>query len=172
MLKTAVFDCAIGGKCCSVDGRRCLPSFFRPHPGGFDSSRVPTPWNLPSKAKVVGGGGAGCSWNIFLWILDMAQEVHFDIATNSKRISLHKDFVTSGRGKIIGQDEGKCRPCILVKECGFYVKGPIIKLCVYSNMLSELLLFGTLFAMVYRLWAFFPNKSQPLTLRTTWPPSL
>ena len=26
--------------------------FFRPHPGGFDSSRVPTPGNLPSKAKI------------------------------------------------------------------------------------------------------------------------
>jgi len=25
--------------------------FFRPHPGGIDSSRVPTPGNLPSKAK-------------------------------------------------------------------------------------------------------------------------
>jgi len=25
--------------------------FFRRHPGGFDSSRVPTPGNLPSKAK-------------------------------------------------------------------------------------------------------------------------
>ena len=25
--------------------------FFRPHPGGFHSSRVPTPGNLPSKAK-------------------------------------------------------------------------------------------------------------------------
>ena len=25
--------------------------FFRPHPGGFDSSRVPTPGNLPSKVK-------------------------------------------------------------------------------------------------------------------------
>ena len=25
--------------------------FFCPHPGGFDSSRVPTPGNLPSKAK-------------------------------------------------------------------------------------------------------------------------
>ena len=34
--------------------------FFRPHPGGFDSSRVPTPGNLPSKAKKMlmpGGGG-------------------------------------------------------------------------------------------------------------------
>ena len=27
--------------------------FFRPHPVGFDSSRVPTPGNLPSKAKKV-----------------------------------------------------------------------------------------------------------------------
>ena len=25
--------------------------FFRPHPGGFDSSRAPTPGNLPSKTK-------------------------------------------------------------------------------------------------------------------------
>ena len=44
--------------------------FLRPHPGGFDSSSVPTPGNLPSKAKkmlVPGvqpvGGGAGRSWN-------------------------------------------------------------------------------------------------------------
>ena len=27
--------------------------FFRPHPGQFDSSRVPIPGNLPSKAKKV-----------------------------------------------------------------------------------------------------------------------
>ena len=48
--------------------------FFCPHPGGFDSSRDPTPGNLPSKAMklVMGGGvslgggagdGAGRSWN-------------------------------------------------------------------------------------------------------------
>ena len=28
--------------------------FFHPHPGGFDSSRVPIPGNLPSKAKPAG----------------------------------------------------------------------------------------------------------------------
>ena len=41
--------------------------FFHPHPGGFDSSRVPTPGNLPSEAKKMlmpgsqpgGGGGLG-----------------------------------------------------------------------------------------------------------------
>ena len=27
--------------------------FFRHHPGGFDSSRVPTPGSLPSKAKIM-----------------------------------------------------------------------------------------------------------------------
>ena len=46
--------------------------FLRPHPGGFDSSRVPTPGNLPSKAKKMlmpggqsggGGGGARRRWN-------------------------------------------------------------------------------------------------------------
>ena len=35
--------------------------FFRPHPGGFDGSRVPTPKNLPSKAKkmLMPGGQPG-----------------------------------------------------------------------------------------------------------------
>ena len=39
--------------------------FFRPHPGEFDSSRVPTPGNLPSKAKKVlmpGGQPGGGAW--------------------------------------------------------------------------------------------------------------
>ena len=42
--------------------------FFRPHPGRFDSSRVPTPENLPSKAKkmpmpgVSPGEGGGREW--------------------------------------------------------------------------------------------------------------
>ena len=47
--------------------------FFRSHPGGFDSSRVPTPGNLSSRAKKMlmpgghpgrgGGGEAGRRWN-------------------------------------------------------------------------------------------------------------
>ena len=54
--------------------------FFRPHPGGFDSSRVPTPGNLPSKAKKnanVRGwargegvlGAAGIDWYIIKWLI-------------------------------------------------------------------------------------------------------
>ena len=47
----ALLDCAINKKCCTVDGDGAFALFFLPHPGGFASSRVPTPENLPSKAK-------------------------------------------------------------------------------------------------------------------------
>ena len=51
--------------------------FFRPHPGGFDSSRVPTPRNLPSKAKKnanapgvsPGGGGGGGARRWWNWLM-------------------------------------------------------------------------------------------------------
>ena len=46
MSKTAVFDCAINEKYCSIDEGGAFALFFRPHLGGFDSSRVPTPGNL------------------------------------------------------------------------------------------------------------------------------
>ena len=38
--------------------------FFRPHTGELDSSRVPTPGNLPSKAKkmLIAGGQPGGAW--------------------------------------------------------------------------------------------------------------
>ena len=40
---------------------RAFALFFRPHLGGLDSSRVPTPGNLPSKAKkmLMPGGQPG-----------------------------------------------------------------------------------------------------------------
>ena len=46
---------------------RAFALFFRSHPGGFDSSRVPIPGNLPSKAKkkmLMPGGqpGGGGGW--------------------------------------------------------------------------------------------------------------
>ena len=46
---------------------RAFALFFRPHPGGeFDSSRVPIPGNLPSRAKnmLMPGGqpGEGGGW--------------------------------------------------------------------------------------------------------------
>ena len=50
-----------------LTGDGAFALFFLPHPGGFASSRVPTPGNLPSKAKknansggsARGGGGLG-----------------------------------------------------------------------------------------------------------------
>ena len=60
MFKTALFDCAINEKCCSVDGGRGIFPLFSSPPRGIDSLRVPTPGNLPSKAKKMlmpGGGG-------------------------------------------------------------------------------------------------------------------
>ena len=66
MLKMAVFECAINEKCCSVDGGRGICHLFSSPPRGFDSSRVPTPGNLPSKAKkmLMPGGqpGGGGGW--------------------------------------------------------------------------------------------------------------
>ena len=68
MLKMALFDCAINESAVlTKDGAFTL--FLRPHPGGFDSSRVPTPGNLPSEAKKMlmtgvsprGGGGLGAA---------------------------------------------------------------------------------------------------------------
>ena len=68
MFKTALFDCAINEECSLVvlteDGAFAL--FFRPHPGGFDSSRVPIPGIChPRQKKMLmrgsarGGGGGG-----------------------------------------------------------------------------------------------------------------
>ena len=74
MLKMALFDCGITMKnvaALTEDGAFAL--FVRPHPGGFDSSGVPTPGNLPSKAKKLlmpggepGGvlGAGGIDWCI------------------------------------------------------------------------------------------------------------
>ena len=63
-----LLDCAINENVAVLTEDGAFALFFRPHPGGFDSSRVPTPGNLPSKAKKnanargsareKGGGGA------------------------------------------------------------------------------------------------------------------
>ena len=74
MLKMALLDCAINDNVAVLTEDGAFALFFRPHPRAFDSSRVPTPANLPSKANKMimpggqpggggGGGGAGRSWN-------------------------------------------------------------------------------------------------------------
>ena len=52
MFKTALFDCAINEKGCSVERRMGhLPSFSVTTSGDLTASRVPNPRNLPTKAK-------------------------------------------------------------------------------------------------------------------------
>ena len=73
MLKMALLDCVISENCCSVDSGRGICPFFRPHPGGFDSSRVPAPREFTIQGKKqtlmprAWGGqprkGAGRYWN-------------------------------------------------------------------------------------------------------------
>ena len=46
-----LLDCAINENVAVLTEDGAFALFFRPHPGGFDSSRAPTPGNLPSKAK-------------------------------------------------------------------------------------------------------------------------
>ena len=61
----ALLDCAINKKCCTVDGGRGICPLFRlSHPGGFASSTVPTPGNLPAKAEkmLIPGGQPGGAW--------------------------------------------------------------------------------------------------------------
>ena len=41
---------------------RAFALFFHPNPGGFDSSRVPSPRNLPSEAIMSGGQPGGGGW--------------------------------------------------------------------------------------------------------------
>ena len=73
MLKMALFDCAVNEKrlqCWRRTGH--LPPFFVPTPGGFDSSRAPTPGNLPSKAKNARGSGRGGGvggWRRWNWLM-------------------------------------------------------------------------------------------------------
>ena len=86
MFEMALFDCACDYPCNPWKMLQCwrrtagvFALFFLSHPGGYDSSRVPTPGNLPSKAKKTlmpgcqprgEGGWAQCELThtlIFLW---------------------------------------------------------------------------------------------------------
>ena len=76
--------------------------FFRPHPRAFDSSRVPTPANLPSKANKMimpggqpgGGGGGGCWAQLESnWLMHYLRDPGNDI----NRFRLHRVITRHGR---------------------------------------------------------------------------
>jgi len=65
MLKMALLDCAINRNVAELMDDGAFALFFRPHPGGFDSSKVPTPEICHPRQKNanawgVEGGGRGC----------------------------------------------------------------------------------------------------------------
>ena len=61
MLKTALFDCAINEKCCSVDGRRGIcPLFLFPPPGIWQlKSPHPREFAIEGKKNAIARGGGG-----------------------------------------------------------------------------------------------------------------
>ena len=62
--------------------------FFRPHPGGFDSSRVSTPGNLPSKAKkMLMPGGRGGPWRSWNWLMHYHAN-DFIVQTSARQTAL------------------------------------------------------------------------------------
>ena len=89
--------------------------FFCPHPGGFDSSRVPTPGNLPSKAKknantrgsARGGGGVlgagGIDWCIRMsrWTV-----LFSSLIPASRTRQIDKTFM---KGLLTTQDQELCK---------------------------------------------------------------
>ena len=54
----ALLDCTINENVAVLMEDGAFALFLRPHPGGFDSSRVPTPGNLPAKAQKMLMGSA------------------------------------------------------------------------------------------------------------------
>ena len=70
MLETALFDCAINEKCCSVDGGRGICPFFSSPLRGIRQLKSPHPREFAIQGKKnanargqSGGGGAGRRWN-------------------------------------------------------------------------------------------------------------
>ena len=72
MFKTALFDCAINEKCCSVDGGRGICPLFSSPPRGIWQIKSPYPRefaiqgqknaNARGSAREWGGGGEGLAW--------------------------------------------------------------------------------------------------------------
>ena len=74
MFKTALFDCAINEKCCSVDGGRGICPFFLSPPRGIWQLKSPHPreFAIQGEKKLKtgvslaercgGGGGLGGGW--------------------------------------------------------------------------------------------------------------
>ena len=86
MLKTALFDCAINEKCCSVDGGRGICPLFSSPPRGIWQLKSPHPRefaiqgkkNANARGSARGGLGAGgIDWCIIARKLERKQKKGF-----------------------------------------------------------------------------------------------
>ena len=108
--------------------------FFRPHPGGFDSSRVPTPGNLPSKAKKIlmpggqpGGalGAAGIDWCISIDNIILGP-VRSEISADN-RPKWIEEFSCSSQYIHISKDfKEKWFCCLILLQTELFLLGPTI----------------------------------------------
>ena len=88
MFKTALFNCAINEKCCSVDGGRGIRPHFSSPPWGIWQLKSPHPRQFAIQGKKMlmpggqlrggGGGVPGAAWlmhnlNIFIFIFEHFQ---------------------------------------------------------------------------------------------------
>ena len=97
MLKTALFDCAINKKCCSVDGGWGICPLFSSPPRGIWRLKSPHPWEFAIQGKKMlmpggqpgGGGGerAGRSWNWLMHYL-RAEFISKSLFSNHSQINI------------------------------------------------------------------------------------
>ena len=113
---------------------------FRPHPGEFDRSRVPTPGNLPSKARKMlmpgvqpgNGGGGGRGWLDWCIIFSTESRDPFE------KVSQHLKFFIVNESSSYGL---KIRSCIVLKDaiakklC--YERKSEFYICVFMSVSSS-----------------------------------
>ena len=101
MFKTALFDCAINEKCCSVDGGRGICPLLSSPPWGIWQLKSPHPreFVMQGKKKKKRLGAAGIDWCIMLKAFDArgilstpASDVYERLKTNGKAIKIARDY--------------------------------------------------------------------------------
>ena len=139
-------------KCLKRHSSTVRSIFFRPHRGGFDSSRVPTPGNFPSKTKQnanargsAGRGKAGRSWN---WLMPYVLSVTYcgavvlkvmDQKTLVKRGRSHKVRITVYNTEIRRQSDSFYGDLFPAHRCPSAIKFKIRLECVSVNWSNVLL---------------------------------
>ena len=158
MLKTALFDCAINEKCCSVDGGRGICPLFSSPLWGIWQLKSPQPGNLLSKAKKMlmlggqpggGGGGVGgtkCLRALASWIVLFSQKGAWSWKFLQYIACARLSFSVDGRKKRTGSERNAAK-----------------KRRFLSPLLTRffaLFLFGSVFTIFLVAWNRLHNANQ------------